>query len=130
MSFFLAKNFYIAITALLAYGVTSGAFLLSPPRTTTLVSRQCNQPQIFLSIPTQLAAKDDDEEEEEEEDDEKEEEDDDEEEFHSRDPAETTPQLLKGIWEQIAQGGSMVKGVSLCLLQKDLWCIILSELGI
>ena len=33
-------------------------------------------------------------------------------EWHSRDPAETTPQLLRGIWRQIAQGGSMVKGVS------------------
>jgi len=34
------------------------------------------------------------------------------EEFHTRDQAETTPQLLKGIWQQIAQGSTMVKGVS------------------
>ena len=33
-------------------------------------------------------------------------------EFYPHDPAETTPQLLKSIWHQIAQGNSMVKGVS------------------
>lgn len=31
-------------------------------------------------------------------------------EWHPRDPAYTTPQLLSGIWHMIAQGSSMVKG--------------------
>jgi hypothetical protein len=33
-------------------------------------------------------------------------------EWHPHDPAETTPQLLAGIWLQIAHGTTMVKGVS------------------
>lgn len=33
-------------------------------------------------------------------------------EWHPRDPAFTTPQLLVGIWQQIAQATSMAKGVS------------------
>ena len=33
-------------------------------------------------------------------------------EWHPHDPAHTTPQLLAGIWWQIAQGTTMVKGVS------------------
>jgi hypothetical protein len=33
-------------------------------------------------------------------------------EWHPHDPAETTPQLLASIWDQIANGLSMVKGVS------------------
>jgi hypothetical protein len=32
-------------------------------------------------------------------------------EWHPRDPAHTTPQLLAGVWHQIAQVGSLVKGV-------------------
>lgn len=36
-----------------------------------------------------------------------------EEEWHPRDPAHTTPQLLAGLWHQIAQAGSMTKGVRL-----------------
>ena len=32
-------------------------------------------------------------------------------EFIPRDQAETTPQLLRGVWSQISQGSSMVKGV-------------------
>lgn len=39
--------------------------------------------------------------------------DDDEEEWHPRDPAHTTPQLLAGLWHQIAQSGSMTRGVRL-----------------
>lgn len=35
-------------------------------------------------------------------------------EWHPRDPAFTTPQLLLGIWQQIAQATTMAKGVS-CL---------------
>jgi hypothetical protein len=34
-------------------------------------------------------------------------------EWHPRDPAQTTPQLLKSIWDQIARASAMVKGVSL-----------------
>lgn len=33
-------------------------------------------------------------------------------EWHPRDPAFTTPQLLVGIWQQIAQATSMAKDVS------------------
>ena len=32
-------------------------------------------------------------------------------EWHPRDPAKTTPQLLSGLWHQITQAGSMAKGV-------------------
>lgn len=32
-------------------------------------------------------------------------------EWHPHDPAHTTPQLLEGLWFQIAQGKDMVKGV-------------------
>ena len=35
-----------------------------------------------------------------------------EEEWHPRDPAYTTPQLLVGLWSQIAQAGTMTRGVS------------------
>ncbi|CAB9527275.1 Protein of unknown function (DUF1415) [Seminavis robusta] len=38
------------------------------------------------------------------------EEEDNENEWHPRDSAETTPQLLKAIWDQIARGNAMVKG--------------------
>jgi hypothetical protein len=37
-------------------------------------------------------------------------------EWHPRDPAQTTPQLLKSIWDQIARASAMVKGVSLFLI--------------
>jgi hypothetical protein len=37
-------------------------------------------------------------------------------EWHPRDPAQTTPQLLKSIWDQIARASAMVKGVSLLLI--------------
>lgn len=33
-------------------------------------------------------------------------------EWHPRDPAFTTPQLLSGVWHQIAQAGTLSKGVS------------------
>jgi hypothetical protein len=33
-------------------------------------------------------------------------------EWHPHDPADTTPQLLASIWDQISNGISMVKGVS------------------
>lgn len=32
-------------------------------------------------------------------------------EWHPRDPAKTTPQLLAALWHQITQAGSMSKGV-------------------
>jgi hypothetical protein len=32
-------------------------------------------------------------------------------EWHPRDPAQTTPQLLAALWHQITQAGSMSKGV-------------------
>jgi hypothetical protein len=34
-------------------------------------------------------------------------------EWHPHDPAFTTPQLLAGVWDQIAHAGTMSKGVSL-----------------
>lgn len=37
-------------------------------------------------------------------------------EWHPRDPAFTTPQLLVGIWQQIAQATSMAKGVRCFLI--------------
>ena len=33
-------------------------------------------------------------------------------EWHPRDPASTTPQLLAAMWHQITQAGGMAKGVS------------------
>lgn len=42
-------------------------------------------------------------------------------EFISRDEAETTPQLLRGVWSQISQGSSMVNGVR----SRRLWETIL-----
>jgi len=42
--------------------------------------------------------------------------DEEEEEWHPRDPAETTPQLLSGLWFQIAQAGGMSKGESVTVL--------------
>lgn len=36
----------------------------------------------------------------------------DEEEFHPTDPAETTTQFLSGLWSLIAQGNTLVRGVS------------------
>ena len=38
---------------------------------------------------------------------------DDEEEFHTVDPAETTIQFLSGLWQLIAQGNQMTRGVSI-----------------
>ena len=38
------------------------------------------------------------------------------EEWHPRDPAFTTPQLLAGLWHQIAQSGTMSRGVRTLLL--------------
>jgi hypothetical protein len=42
-------------------------------------------------------------------------------EWHPRDPAHTTPQLLAGLWHQIAQVGSLVKGVSFRKLLGPFW---------
>jgi hypothetical protein len=38
-----------------------------------------------------------------------------EEEWHPHDPADTMPQLLAGLWHQIAEAGSMLKGVCICM---------------
>ena len=41
-------------------------------------------------------------------------------EWHPRDPAHTTPQLLAGIWYQIAQGATMSKGETLTVVYPDM----------
>lgn len=44
---------------------------------------------------------------------------DDEEEFHTVDPAETTIQFLSGLWQLIAQGNQMTRGVSIGIPTHD-----------
>lgn len=87
------------VLLLLAHMLTSGAFLLTPSTTTTKVTLSSpirnHYFQASVSIPSPLAAADTDNED-----------------FHPEDPASTTPQLLKGIWDQIAQALSMERGVS------------------
>jgi hypothetical protein len=45
-------------------------------------------------------------------------------EWHPHDPAYTTPQLLSGIWGQIARGTTMVKGVSSLFRPVPYQCIV------
>ena len=48
-------------------------------------------------------------------------------EWHPRDPASTTPQLLAGLWHQIAQSGTMTRGVGdLCLFVCLFVCVVCS----
>lgn len=47
------------------------------------------------------------------------------EEWHPRDPAHTTPQLLAALWHQIAEAGNLVRGVSVYNLS-DLRCLFSS----
>lgn len=84
--------------ALLGVATTTKAFLLSPPRTVTLETCNVHHLQSFMppQSSTRLCASD--------------EEDEDDNDFHPRDEAENTPQLLQGIWDQIARGNTMVKG--------------------
>lgn len=69
-----------------------------PQLTTTTTASQKGHSS---SGPLYSSAKNDNNDDEEEE-----------EEWHPRDPAHTTPQLLAALWHQIAHAGSLVKGVS------------------
>lgn len=96
----MGHNHYFIVAALLMQVLASGAFqLTSPPTTTT------NHITSFSRIATHLLAAMEGQKEIDDDD------------FLHEDPAETTPQLLKGIWEQISHAGDMEKGVSLLTME-------------